>query len=140
MVEAALGGDLADVDQAFDAVGQLHKSAEVHKLGDGAFNLRADGEVALHFGPGVGERLLQSERDAVLLRLDAEDDGVHAVALLEHVAGVAQLLAIGHLRDVDEAFDAGFNFDKRPKVGQPRDRAGDALPGDEGHGLPWLGL
>ena len=140
VVQAALGCDLADVDQALDAVRQLHKSAEVHQLGDGAFDLRADGKVVRDFGPGVGERLLQAERDAVFLRLDAEDDGVHAVALLEHVAGVAQLLAVGHLRDVDEALDAGFNLDKRPKIGQPGDRAGDALPGDEAHGLPGLGL
>src|ERR1035441_5635553 len=44
VVEAALGGDLADVDQAFDAVGQLDEGSEVHQFGDGPLNLGADGE------------------------------------------------------------------------------------------------
>ena len=47
MVDAVICADLADVDQAFDAVGDLNECAEVHELGHGPFNLRADGELAL---------------------------------------------------------------------------------------------
>ena len=43
--------------------------------------------------PGVGEGLLEAERDAALFGFDGEDDGVDAVALLENVAGVAELFA-----------------------------------------------
>ena len=39
------------------------------------------------------------------------------VALLEHVAGVADLFAPGHFGDVDEAFDAGLNFNEGAEVG-----------------------
>src|ERR1035438_4615581 len=46
MVEAALGGDLADVDQALDTVGKLDEGSEVHQLGDGALNHGAGGEGA----------------------------------------------------------------------------------------------
>ncbi len=131
VVDAAVGDDFADVDEAFDAVGELHERAEVHQLGDGALDLRADGEVALDFGPGIGEGLLEAERDAALLGLDGEDDGIDALALLEQVAGMAKLFAPGHLGDVNEAFDAGLDFDKCAEVGKARDGAGDALAGGE---------
>jgi hypothetical protein len=52
VVDAAVGDDLADVDQAFDAVGELNEGAEVHDFGDRAFNLRADRELCARFGPG----------------------------------------------------------------------------------------
>ena len=137
-----VGADLADVNQALDALVQLDECAEVHELGDGAFDLRADGELLRHIEPGVGQGLLEAERDAALLRLDGEDDGVDAVALLENVAGVANLLALGHLRDMNEAFDAGLNLDKCAEIGESGDGAGDALAGDEAvwRGLPGLGL
>ena len=96
VVKAAFGGDLADVDQAFDAVGELDEGSEVHQLGDGAGDLRADGEGANGVGPGVGEGLLEAEGDASLLWLDAEDDDIDAGALFEQVGGVAELFAVGH--------------------------------------------
>ena len=51
-----------------------------------------------------------------LFRLDGQDHGVDAVALLEHVAGMAHLFAPGHLGDVNEAFDAGLDLDKGAEV------------------------
>ena len=137
-----VGADFADVDEAFDAFGDLHEGAEVHELGDGAFDLRADGELAWHFGPGIGERLLETERDAALFGLDGEDDRVDGVALLENVAGMADLFAPGHFRDVDQAFDAGLDLDEGAEVHEARDRAGDALADlvPVGSGIPRLGL
>ena len=64
MIDAAVGDDLADVDEAVDALGDLNEGAEVHDLGDGAFDLRADGKLCADFEPRVGERLLEAERDA----------------------------------------------------------------------------
>ena len=140
VVEATVGGDFADVNEAFDAFGDLHEGSEVHELGDGALDLRADGEVAGDLGPGVGEGLLESERDAALLGLDAENDGIDAVARLEHVARVAELFAVGHFGDMDQAFDAGLDLDKCAEVHEAGDGAGDALAGGERDGLPGFGL
>ena len=108
----------------------------------GPFNLRAGGEFARGLDPGVGEGLLEAKRDAPLFRLDGEDDGVNAVARLENVAGMADLFAVGHLGDVDEAFDAGLDLDECAEVGDAGYGAGDALAGGEvfGRGLPGLGL
>ena len=61
----------------------------------------------------------------LIRRLDGEDDGVDRVALLENVAGMVDLFAPGHLGDVNEAFDAGLDFDKGAEVGEARDGAGD---------------
>ena len=128
MIDALVGADFADVDQAFDAFGDLDKGAEGHDLGDRAFDLRADGKLAGDVGPRVGECLLEAERDAAASsRLDGEDDGVDRVALLENVAGMADLFAPGHLGDVNEAFDAGLDLDEGAEVGEARDGAGDAL-------------
>ena len=80
VVEALFRGDLADVDQPFNAVGQLDEGSEVHQLGDRSLDLGAHREVALDLGPGVGQGLLEAERDPALLGLDAEDDGIDAVA------------------------------------------------------------
>ena len=44
MVDAAVRRDLADVHEAVDAFSDLNECAEVHDLGDGAFDLRADGK------------------------------------------------------------------------------------------------
>jgi len=41
MIDTLVGTDLTDVDEAFDAVGDLNERAEWHDLGDGAFDLRA---------------------------------------------------------------------------------------------------
>ncbi len=100
------------------------------------------GKLRCDVEPGVGEGLLEAERDAALFGLDGEDDGVDAVALLEHVAGVADLFAPGHLGDVNEAFDAGLDLDECAEVHEAGDGAGDALAGEEalGRGFPGLGL
>ena len=59
MVDAAVGDDFADVDEAFDAFGELHERAEFHHAGDRAFDRRADGKLLRHFSPGIAERLLE---------------------------------------------------------------------------------
>jgi hypothetical protein len=66
--------------------------------------------------------------------LMGEDDGIDAVALLEHVAGVADLLAPGHFRDVNEAFDAGFDLDECAEVHEAGDVPVTRWPGSRRSG------
>ena len=130
------------MDQALDSLFQLNERPKVHELGHGALDLRTNGEFLRHVEPGVGEGLLQAEGNPALLGLDGENDGVDPVALLENVAGVAELFAIGHFGNMNEAFHAGFNLNKSPEVGEPCDGSGDALAGDEALGrlFPGFGL
>ena len=142
VIQPAVSDNLADVDHALNALGDLHEGAEGHELGDWAGNLRTDGELRGHFGPGVGEGLLEAERDAALLRMNVENHGVNALTGLEDVGCDANFLAPGHLGDMDEALDSGLNLNEGAEVGNARDHAADALAGGEARrdGLPWFGL
>src|SRR5207245_6183793 len=66
MIDALLGAEIADVDHAFDAVPQIHERAELHQAGYRAFDDTANRKLLLDFGPGVAQRLFQSERNAAL--------------------------------------------------------------------------
>src|ERR1035437_1671685 len=96
MIDAALGADFADVDQAFDALGDLNEGSEVHELSNGTGGLRAHGKFLWDFAPWVAESLFEAEGNAALFGFDGKDDGVNAFALLEDVAGDADLLAPRH--------------------------------------------
>src|SRR5580692_9454361 len=121
MIDAAISDDFADVDETFHSFGDLNKGAEVHDLGDGAFDLRAGRKSALNFKPGVGECLLEAERDAALLRargrFDRENDSINALALAEQVRGMTNFLRPRHLRNVNEALEAGLELDECAEVG-----------------------
>ncbi len=61
VVEALFGGDLGDVDEAFDAFGDLDEGAELGDAGDGAFDDGAGVDGFDDLGPGVAEGLLEAE-------------------------------------------------------------------------------
>ena len=76
--------------------------------------------------PGVLLGLLQAERDAPLVGVDLEDLHLDLLAGRDDLAGVDVLLGPAHLRDVDQAFDAGLQLHEGAVVGDVGDRAFDA--------------
>src|SRR5580692_7684194 len=128
--------------EALDAFGDLHKGAEVHDLGDRTFDLRTDRELAQYLSPRIAQRLLETEGNAALLGLDRENDRVDQFALLHDIAGDPDLLAPGHFRDVNEALNAGLEFDKCTELRNAGHLTGNALAEliASGHGLPRLRL
>ena len=88
--------------------------------------------------PRVLLGLLQAERDAALVGIDLEHLNFHLLAGRDDLAGMDVLLGPAHLRDVDQALDAGLKLDEGAIVGDVGDRAlepgadrifgGDALP------------
>ena len=80
---------------------------------------------------GFGLELLQAERDALVLRVDLEHLALDLVADVEDLGRVLDPLGPGHLADVDEALDAGFELDERAVVGDRHDLALDLLAGRE---------
>ena len=82
--------------------------------------------------------LLQTERDAALVGIDFEHLHLDLLAGGDDLAGMDVLLGPAHLRDVDQALDAGLELDEGAIVGDVGDRAlearahgifgGDALP------------
>src|SRR5690606_11061797 len=119
---------LADVDQALDALFDLHEHAEVGDAGDRTGDLGA-GRVAIgEAAPRVGLGLAQTERDPLLLGVQLEDHRLDGIALGEDLLGVADALGPAHLADVDEALEARLDLDERAERGEVGDRARDALP------------
>ena len=118
MVDALVGADFADVDQPLNAFGDLHEGAELGNTDHRALDGRTDGKLVRNFEPWVAERLLESERESPFRGTDGENDRVDGVALFQNVAGLVDLLDPRHLRDVDEAFNTGFEFDEGAEVGE----------------------
>jgi hypothetical protein len=130
--------DVRHVDHAVDVARKADEQAELGGVLDFALDDRTD-RVSLGKGaPGVRLGLLEAERDAALVAVDFENDDVDFLAGRNDLAGVDVLLDPRHFADVDQALDAGFEFDERTIVGDVRDRArqlrtdrvlgGDAFP------------
>ena len=73
--------------------------------------------------PRVFEELLHAQRDAAVGGIDAEDNGVDFVARLDELGGMLEALGPGHLREVNQAFDALLELNERAVVGDRKDAA-----------------
>src|SRR5262249_7848796 len=78
---------------------------------------RPDRITARHGGPRVLGELLDAERDALVVDVDAEDHRVDVVTLLVDLGGVLDLLRPMEVRDVHEAVDPLLDLDEEPEVG-----------------------
>ena len=61
--------------------------------------------------------MFQAQTDAPLVAIDIEDHDLHFLARGDNLARVDILLGPAHLGDVDQAFDAGFQFHESAVVG-----------------------
>src|SRR4029077_14402799 len=73
--------------------------------------------------PRIADRLLETERDAALDRIDFKHLHLDLLRRRHDLAGVDILLGPRHFRNVDQAFDTGFEFDERAIVGDIGDAA-----------------
>src|SRR6185437_4035728 len=137
----ALRADVADVDHSVHAFGDLDKGAELLQVADFALDHRAGLETGLGVGPGIAQSLLEAERDAAVLPVHTEHHGLDRLAHLDRVLGLADAARPGHLADVDEALDAGLEFDESAEVGGAGDAAVDARAVGIalGHARPGIG-
>src|SRR4051812_41205081 len=121
MLHALGPAHVADVDQSVDAVFDLDERTELGEVADLAFDSRADGILIVELLPRVGGELLHAERDAALGGIHVEHNGLDLVANIDDLRGVLHALRPGHLADVDQAFDALFEFNERAVVGSGDD-------------------
>ena len=109
----ALIGYLGDVDETVDTVLELDERTERSDLGDLALDGGADRVLRGDVAPGIGLGLLETERDALLFRVDVENDGLDFLALLEALGRMVDLARPAHVADVDHAVDTLFELDER---------------------------
>jgi hypothetical protein len=118
--------EVRDRNEALDVVADIDDDALVHQAHDGARELGADRVGLADAEPRILGRLLEAERDALVVAVDVEDHHVHRVALLHDFRRVLDALGPGHVGDVDEAVDARLDLHEGAERGQVADLAVDA--------------
>ncbi len=142
MLDAFDPRHVGDVDQAVDAFFDFDEGAEIGEFAQAAFDDRADAVAVLDGGPGIGFQLFDAERYAFLARFYFENYDFDAIANLDDFGGVFEAARPGHLGNMDEAFDAGFEFDKGAVVGDADDASDDLVAAGVAldHRFPGVGM
>src|ERR1051326_8030044 len=108
---------VGNVNQPVDTLFDFDKCAEIRHITDTALHYRADAVALINGGPGIGFELFQPERDAALFGMNLEHHGLYLITGLDHFGGMLHPPGPGHLADMDEAFHACFELDKRSVIG-----------------------
>ena len=125
----AVVAELGDVDETVDLVAQFDESAESGDLGDAALDDITDFVLFGDIAPGIVFGLLEAEGDALLFRIDFEDDNFNFLTGFEQFVGVVDLAGPGHIGNVDHTVDIIFDFDESAVVGHIADLTDDVLAG-----------
>src|SRR5687768_5792320 len=104
--------ELADVNQPLDALVQLHEGAEVGHAHDLAFDRVARLVPREEVFPDIGRKLLQPQRQALVLGVDAEHHGLDYITFFQHFTGMLDALAPRHVADVNQAVDVVLDLDE----------------------------
>src|SRR5437016_5257929 len=118
---------IADVDEAIDTRLELHEGAELRDVADDAAVLRTHRIFFEEERPRVRLQLLEAERNLLRVLIDVENDRLRLLPKRQQRRGVLDVLRPGHFADVNEPFDALFEFDKGAVVRHRNDLALDAL-------------
>ena len=116
-------GELAYVDEALDALQDLHERAERDDLRDRALELVTHVVGVDHTLPRILLGLLEAQGDALAIAVDVEHLDLHGVADVEDLARVVDVRP-RELGDVDQAVDA-VEVDERAEVDDVGDLALD---------------
>src|SRR3989449_139896 len=131
--------ELRHRDKALDVAPQIHHHALVHEAQHPAPQVGAHGIRLADAKPRIFLRLLQAQRDPLVLRVHVQDQHLDLVALLHDFGGMLHALGPRHVGDVNQAVDARLDLHERAERGQiahlPLDPhadgvlRGDVLPG-----------
>jgi hypothetical protein len=112
-----------DVDQAFDAIFDFDEAAVVGDVGDLAEQARGRRVAAVDVVPGIIAQLLQTQRDAHALAIEAQDADFQLITDFDHFGRMTDALP-GHVGDVQQAVDAA-QVQERTVVGEVLDHTLD---------------
>ena len=113
VVHLADPGHVGDMDHAVDVVLNLDERAITGHVADDALDAGALRETFLDDLPRILLALTQAEGDLAVFLADFQNDGFDFVAFLQDVGSLVDFLRPGHFGNMDEAFDALFQFDER---------------------------
>ncbi len=118
-VPDALFAELGDVDQAFQVLIQLGKSAEFGQVGDDPLDQLAFMQAFDLAGPGIGQQLADGKANALTFVVNADHLDVYFLPNFEHILGMIDMLP-GDLGEVDQPIGA-LDVDERAEIGQAGD-------------------
>src|SRR5256886_3060869 len=101
--------------EALDVAPEVYHHALVHQAQHPAPQLGAHGIRLADPQPRILLRLLQAQRDPLVLGVDVEDQHLHLVAFLHDLGGMLHALGPRHIGDVDQAVDAGLDLHECPE-------------------------
>src|SRR5206468_5483110 len=116
--------DLRDVTQSLDAFVKLDEHAERRMTDYFSTDQIANLVVGEKLFPHVGLKLLESQREPVVFRIDVENHRIDAFAFFQYFRRMLDP-ARRDVRDVDQPVDALLNFDEGSEVRQIPDPARD---------------
>src|SRR5229473_7666886 len=117
--------EVGQMDHAVDVALEPEEQTEFGLVLDFALDRRTHREFFDEHFPGVAHGLLEAERNPALDRIDFENLHFDFLRRRNDLAGMHVLFGPRHFRDVDQAFDARFQFDERAVVGDVGDAAGE---------------
>src|SRR3989475_11658 len=136
--------ELRHRDKALDVAPQIHHHALVHEAQHPAPQVGAHGIRLADAKPRIFLRLLQAQRDPLVLRVHVQDQHLDLVALLHDFGGMLHPLDPRHVGDVNQAVDAGLDLHERAERGQvahlPLDPHADGILLRQRHPGVWLQL
>ena len=106
--------------QTVDIAGQADKHAEIGNGFNRAFDFVAFFEVGFKILPWVWLALFHAQADAAFVFVDVQNHHFHFVAQLNDFAWVYIFVGPIHFGNVNQTFDALFNFYECAVVGQVR--------------------
>src|SRR5262245_13927857 len=120
------GGELRERNEALDVVADVDDDALVHEPDDAARELRTDRIRLTDAEPRIFLGLLETEADALVLRVDVQDHDVDGVALLHDFRRMLHALGPAHIRDMNQPIDTRLDFYERAEAGEVADLPRDA--------------
>ena len=105
------------MDHAVDFVVQADKQTEFGNVFDLAFNDGSDRVLFNISGPGVRRALFDAEADSSLFRINFKNFDFNFLRGRNDLAGVNVLAGPAHFGNVNQTFNAVFEFDERAVIG-----------------------
>ncbi len=100
------------VQEAIDALFNLHERAVGGQVAHAALDHSTHGVVIIDHVPRVALRLLHAQRNFHLLVVDFQHNDFNFIANRNQFAGVVDAFGPGHFRNVHQALDTFFEFDE----------------------------
>src|SRR5437879_2596901 len=121
--------NVGHVHEAINALFNLDEGAKVCKVADAALHAIAHMITFRQSAPRILLHLFHAEADAASFRIDAEHFDFDRIARPDQFAWMLYPFGPAHFRNVHQAFNAWFQFDKCAVVSHARDLTRDACSG-----------